>query len=159
MDVQLYRKVKEMLVIEQVMESKEKTIISVQTKINASIEKAWKFWTTPEDIVKWNNASDDWQTTKAENDLRVGGKFDYRMEARDGSTGFDFIGVYTKVKINKLIDYTIGDGRQVKVVFSTLGDKTEVAETFEAEDTYSIEIQRNGWQCILNNFKKYTEAD
>jgi uncharacterized protein YndB with AHSA1/START domain len=159
MDVQLYRKVKEMLVIEQVMESKEKTIISVQTKINVPIEKAWKFWTTPEDIIKWNNASDDWQTTRAENDLRAGGRFDYRMEAKDGSNGFDFTGVYTKVKINKQIDYTIGDERKVKVVFSTLGDKTEVAETFEAENIHSIEIQRNGWQSILNNFKKYTEAD
>jgi len=140
------------------MAKKEKTIISVQAKINASIEKVWKHWTTPEDIVNWNNSSDDWHTPRAENDLREGGKFNYRMEARDGSSGFDFSGVYGKVITNKRIDYTLGDGRKVKVTFSRKADTTEVVESFEAEHTYSIEMQRNGWQAILDNFKKYTEA-
>jgi uncharacterized protein YndB with AHSA1/START domain len=141
------------------MVSKEKTTISIRTKINAPLNKVWKFWTTPGDIVKWNNASDDWYTPGAENDLRAGGKFNYRMEARDGSMGFNYEGVYTKVALNEQIDYTIGDGRKVKVVFLTSGNSTEIEETFEAESTHSIEIQRNGWQSILDNFKKYTEAD
>lgn len=141
------------------MESVKRSSISVRTKINAPIVKVWKYWTTPEDIVRWNNASDDWHTPMAVNDLRAGGKFSYRMEAKDGSKGFNFGGTYEKVTINKEIDYTIGDGRKVKIVFSTLGDETELIETFEAEDTNSIEIQRNGWQSILNNFKNYAESN
>ena len=140
------------------METLKKSVISVQTKIDAPISLVWKYWTTPEDITRWNNASDDWHTPRAENDLRTGGKFSYRMEARDGSTGFDFGGVYDKVILNKQIDYTIGDGRKVNIVFSTVGNKTEVVETFETENIHSIEIQRNGWQSILDNFKKYAEA-
>jgi uncharacterized protein YndB with AHSA1/START domain len=140
------------------METLKKSVISVQTKIDAPISLVWKYWTTPEDITRWNNASDEWHTPRAENDLRTGGKFSYRMEARDGSTGFDFGGVYDKVILNKQIDYTIGDGRKVNIVFSTVGNKTEVVETFETENIHSIEIQRNGWQSILDNFKKYTEA-
>jgi uncharacterized protein YndB with AHSA1/START domain len=141
------------------MKSEEKTIISVQAKINASIETIWKCWTTPEDIFKWNNASDDWHTTRAENDLRVGGKFNYRMEAKDGSFGFDFEGIYEIVSINKQIEYTLGDGRKVKVVFTKVDNKTEVIETFEGESVNSIEMQRGGWQAILDNFKKYAEAN
>jgi uncharacterized protein YndB with AHSA1/START domain len=135
-----------------------KSTISVQTKINTPIDMVWKYWTTPEDIVKWNNASDDWHTTRAENDLQAGGKFNYRMEARDGSMGFDFGGVYEKVIINKQIEYSTDDGRKVKIVFSILESKSEIVETFEAENTHSIEIQRNGWQSILDNFKKFAEA-
>jgi uncharacterized protein YndB with AHSA1/START domain len=141
------------------MESLKKSSISVRAKINAPIIKVWKYWTTPEDIVKWNNATDDWHTPKAVNDLRAGGKFSYRMEAKDGSMGFDFGGTYENVIKNKQIDYAIGDGRKVKIVFSTRGNITEISETFEAEDTNSIELQRNGWQSILNNFKNYAESN
>ena len=141
------------------MESKESTYITVKARINVPVEMAWKFWTSPGDIVKWNNASDDWHTTKAENDLRSGGKFSFRMEARDGSTGFDFSGVYEKVIPNEQIKYSLDDGRKVVIVFFALYDITEVAETFEAESTNPIEMQRDGWQAIMDNFKKYAESN
>jgi uncharacterized protein YndB with AHSA1/START domain len=136
-----------------------KKIISVQTKINAPVEKVWKNWTTPEDIVKWNNASEDWHTTRATNDLRVGGKFLSRMEAKDGSVGFDFDGVYSIVKNCKQIEYAIGDGRKVKIDFTANGKDTKIVETFEAESINSIDVQRTGWQAILANFKKYVERN
>lgn len=123
------------------------------------MKKVWKLWTTPEDIVNWNYASDDWHSPRAENDLRAGGLFKYRMEAKDGSTGFDFGGVYNKVKTNELIEYTIGDGRKVRIVFSGRGSKTNIVETFEAEKTHTIDQQREGWQAILDNFKKYAEIN
>ena len=135
----------------------EKTVVTVESTIQAPVEKVWEYWTKPEHIMKWNNASDDWHTTRAENDLRVGGKFLSRMEAKDGSTGFDFDGVYDAVKTNELIEYTIGDGRKVKIIFTSNGNETKVVESFEAESTHSIELQRSGWQSILDNFKKYTE--
>jgi len=135
-----------------------KTQITVRATINAPIEKVWKFWTTPEHIIQWNNAADDWHTPRAENDLRVGGKFLSRMEAKDGSIGFDFGGMYQTVKTNELIEYVMGDGRKVKIEFTNNGNETNVVETFEAEETNSIEMQRGGWQAILDNFKRYTEA-
>ena len=141
------------------MDSKEKIIISVQAIINAPIETVWKNWTTPEDIIKWNNASDDWHTTRAENDLRIGGKFFSRMEAKDGSFGFDFGGVYDDVKTHQLIAYTLGDDRKVKITFTSNGNETKVVEAFEAESTHSVEMQHDGWQAILDNFKKYTEVN
>ena len=141
------------------METAAKTAITIETTINAPVEKVWKFWTLPEHITKWNNASDDWHTPKAENDLRVGGKFAARMEAKDGSFGFEFGGVYDAVKTNELIEYTLGDGRKVAVHFMADGNETKLSETFEAENTNSIEMQRGGWQAILNNFKKYVEAN
>jgi uncharacterized protein YndB with AHSA1/START domain len=141
------------------MESTEKTVITVQAIINAPIEKVWKCWTTPDDIIKWNNASDDWNTTKAENFIRTGGNFNYRMEALDRSMGFNFYGIYDQVITEKLIDVTIGDERKMKIVFTSLGNKTEVVETFEAEEENSIELQRFGWQSILDNFKKYSESN
>jgi uncharacterized protein YndB with AHSA1/START domain len=134
-------------------------IITVQTLVNAPVEKVWAYWSGPEHIMKWNNASDDWHTTSATNDLRKGGQFSSRMEARNGSFGFDFGGVYDEVKTNELIAYTIGDGRKVKVNFTKEGHATKVVETFEAEGTHSVEMQRGGWQNILDNFKKYTEAN
>lgn len=140
------------------MEKQEKTI-TVETTVKAPVEKVWRLWSLPEHITKWNNASDDWHTPSAENDLREGGKFVSRMEARDGSMGFDFGGVYDKVKIHELIEYTIGDGRKVKVSFSSDGDDTKVMETFEAENTHSMELQRGGWQAILDSFKKYAESN
>lgn len=140
------------------MGAAEKTQITVETTVNVPMEKAWKIWTTPDDIVKWNNASEDWHSPKAENDLRVGGKFVYRMEAKDGSFGFDFYGMYDEVKPNELLSYTLGDERKVTITFK--GDETQtiVAETFEAETTNPIELQQSGWQAILNNFKNYVET-
>lgn len=133
--------------------------ISAQVLIDAPIDKVWNYWTTPVHIVQWNNASDDWHTPRAENDLNVCGKFRYRMEAKDGSMGFDFEGVYVTIKENELIEYIIGDGRKVKIEFIKNGDKTNVIEIFEAETENSIELQRKGWQAILNNFKRYVESD
>lgn len=141
------------------METNEKTKITVQTLINSSVEKVWKCWNTPSDIEKWNAASDDWHTTKSENDVRNDGKFTYRMEAKDGSFGFDCDGIYTKVIINELIEYTMADGRKASIVFKTLDNKIEVVETFEAENENPIELQRGGWQAILDNFKKYVEQN
>jgi uncharacterized protein YndB with AHSA1/START domain len=141
------------------METAAKTAITVATTINAPVEKVWKFWSLPEHITKWCSASDDWHTPKAENDLRTGGKFLSRMEAKDGSFGFDFGGVYDAVKTNELIEYTIGDGRKVTIQFAANGNETKVTETFEAESTNPIEMQRGGWQAILDNFKKYVEAN
>src|SRR5437667_12753163 len=141
------------------MQTKEKTLITIQAVINAPIEKVWEGWTTPQHITKWNNASDDWHTPHAENDLRVGGKFLSRMEAKDGSFGFDFGGVYDEVKTNELIAYTIGTSRKVKVNFTKQANATKVVSNFEAEDQNPIEMQRGGWQAILDNFKKYAEAN
>src|SRR3954462_14708487 len=124
------------------METSKK--ITVETTVQAPVDKVWKYWTEPTHITKWNSASDDWHTPFAENDLRVGGKFTSRMEAKDGSFGFDFGGVYDDVKQNELIAYTIGDGRKVKVTFSSLGNTTKVTESFEAEGTNPVEMQRGG---------------
>jgi len=141
------------------METANTTAITVQTTVNAPIEKVWKFWTEPGHIIHWNNASDDWHTPRAENDLRVGGKFSARMKAKDGSFGFDFSGDYTNVVEHKTIEYTMGDGRKVKIDFSSEGNATKVVETFDAENTHPVEMQRSGWQAILDNFKKYTEIN
>jgi uncharacterized protein YndB with AHSA1/START domain len=141
------------------METANATTITVETHVNAPIEKVWDYFTQPEHIKNWNNASDDWYTPRAENDLRAGGKFVYRMEARDGSFGFDFGGTFDMVEENKCLEYTIGDGRKVKVSFTTQNNSTQVIETFDAENVHSTELQKNGWQAILDNFKKYTEAN
>ena len=139
------------------METANLTTITVENTVNAPVEKVWKYWSEPGFITKWAHASDDWHTTRAENDLKVGGKFLSRMEAKDGSFGFDFGGEYTKVEEHKAIEYTMGDGRKVKIDFTPQGNATRVVETFEAESTNPIEMQRGGWQAILDNFKKYTE--
>lgn len=141
------------------METSNKTIITVEATVNAPVEKVWKFWSSPEHITKWNNASDDWHTPYAENDLRVGGKFTSRMEAKDGSFGFDFWGIYDVVVTNERIEYTLGDDRKVKIVFTDKGNATQVIESFEAENENSIEMQKGGWQAILDNFRKYTEEN
>lgn len=138
--------------------SEIKPSITVEATVNAPIEKVWKLWTTPEHIMKWNNASDDWHTPTAENDLRVGGKFLSRMEAKDGSSGFDFWGIYDEVKTNERIAYTMGDDRKVEIIFKSQGNTTTVTETFEAEGENSVELQQQGWQAILNNFKTYAES-
>jgi uncharacterized protein YndB with AHSA1/START domain len=139
------------------MEIVKKALITVQVMVNAPAEKTWKCWTTPEHITHWNFASDDWHAPRAENDLQVGGKFSYRMEAKDGSLGFDFSGIFTKIEANKQLDYLLGDDRTVQVTFVAEGNKTIVTEVFEAEEMNSVELQQTGWQAILNNFKKYIE--
>ena len=129
--------------------------ITVKTTVNAPIEKVWEFWTTPEHIEKWNNASDDWHTPKAVNDLRLGGRFVFTMAARDGSFSFDFGGIYTEVTKNRHLSYTMDDGRKAKVTFKSTGEKTEITEDFEPENMNSREMQQAGWQAILDNFKRY----
>lgn len=133
--------------------------ITVTAIINAPIEKVWNYWTAPEHITQWYHASDDWHAPHAENDIRVGGKFMTRMEAKDGSFGFDFNGIYDEVKINELISYAIEGGRKVSITFEGNANKTTVTEIFEPEDQNPHDMQQAGWQAILDNFKKYTEAN
>ena len=140
------------------MASNNKTSITVDALINAAEDKVWELWTRPEHIMQWNYASPDWHTPKAENDLRVGGKFSSTMAAKDGSFSFDFWGIYDKVKKHQTIAYTMGDGRKAEVTFTKKGQTTFVTTVFEAEDENTIELQQGGWQAILNNFKKYAEA-
>src|SRR6267154_2083067 len=139
------------------METSTKTAITITAAIKAPIEKVWVCWTEPQHITKWNQASEDWHTPSAENDLRVGGKFKSTMAAKDGSFSFDFEGVYSKVDKHKAIDYTLGDGRKVANLFSGNEKETHITSTFEAEGVNSIEMQRGGWQSILNSFKKHVE--
>ena len=137
----------------------EKTVITVESTIEAPVEKVWESWTQPKHIVNWCNASDDWHTPRAENDLRVGGNFVSRMEAKDGSMGFDFGGTYDAVRKNEYIEYTMEDGRKVQIKFFPEGKETKVVESFEAESLNPVELQKGGWQAILDNFKKYTESN
>ena len=134
------------------------TKITVEANVNVPVEKVWEAWTKPDHIVKWNHASDDWHSPWAKADFREGGNFSARMEAKDGSMGFDFGVVYDVIRTNEYIEYTIGDGRKVQVRFTKQGNATKVVETFEAENTHPIEFQKGGWQAILDNFKKYTES-
>lgn len=132
--------------------------ITIETEINAPLAVVWDAWVTPADIVKWNYAIDEWCCPKAEINLMEGGKFNYRMEAKDGSMGFDFGGVFTKVTPNTSIHYELGDRRLVTVDFTETANGTRVIETFEAEDENSAEQQKQGWQSILNQFKKHAEG-
>ena len=147
--------------------------ITVETTVDAPIAKVWGYWTMPEHIIQWNNASDDWHTPKATNDLREGGKFTARMEAKDGSMGFDFGGTYTKVVKHKHIEYTMGDGRNVRITFEERDPSTDsqsspqassgqahthITETFDPESENSPDVQQQGWQSIMRNFKKYAES-
>ncbi len=131
--------------------------ITVETKVNAPIKDVWESWTTPDDIKKWNSASEDWHTTAATVDLRTGGKFSSRMEAKDGSVGFDFAGEYTRIEAPRLIEASFG-GRTMRVEFIEEPDGVMVRETFDAESANSEEMQRQGWQAILNNFARHVEA-
>jgi uncharacterized protein YndB with AHSA1/START domain len=140
------------------METATNTAITVEATVNAPVEKAWEIYTNPDHVTQWNHASDDWHSPHAENDLRPGGKFLYRMEAKDGSFGFDFGGVYDEVKPHELIAYTIGDGRKVQTIFAKEGNATKVTVTFEAENQNPVDMQRGGWQAILDNFKKHAES-
>ena len=141
------------------MTTQERTKITVESIVKAPIEKVWKYWNGPEHITKWAYATPEWHTPRAENDLRVGGSFTSRMEAKDGSMGFDFAGVYDDVKPNEYIKYTMADGRQVTIKFSAKGNETKVEETFDAESENPVEMQKGGWQAILDNFKNYVESN
>jgi uncharacterized protein YndB with AHSA1/START domain len=140
------------------MEANTPLKITITATVNANPEKVWAFWTQPEHITQWSNASPDWHTPFAENDLTVGGKFKSRMEAKDGSMGFDFGGVYDEVVLHQLISYTIEDGRKVRITFANTGMETEITEVFEAENENPADMQQAGWQTILNNFKSYVES-
>jgi uncharacterized protein YndB with AHSA1/START domain len=132
--------------------------LTVQQVVNAPVEKVWDYWTRPEHITQWNNASDDWYTPRAESDVRNGGRFTYRMEARDGSVGFDFGGTYNTVTPHQLLEYTLDDGRKVWIEFSPEGNGTKVVERFEPDTHHPAEMQQAGWQAIMDNFKTYTES-
>lgn len=131
--------------------------ITVETSVAAPIEKVWRAYTSPDDIKQWNAASDDWHTTDASVDLRVGGAFSSRMEAKDGSMGFDFAGTYTKIVEHELIEYSFGD-RSARVQFAEGPEGVHVRVSFESEETHSIDQQREGWQAILNSFARHVEA-
>lgn len=133
--------------------------IRIEAVISAAVSKVWSYWTEPKHITRWNFAIPEWQCPKATNDLRVGGKYFARMEAKDGSFGFDFEAIYDEVVDQKKIVYTMTDGRKATTIFESLGDKTKVTTIFDAETENSEEIQRSGWQAILNNFKKYAEEN
>lgn len=132
--------------------------ITISTHVKSNIGKTWKSWNTPEDIVRWNAASDDWHTPRSTVDLREGGKFCSRMEAKDGSFGFDFEGTYTKVIQDRQIEYVMGDGRAVVIVFTEVDGGVRIDQTFDAEDENSSAQQREGWQSILNNFARFVEG-
>jgi uncharacterized protein YndB with AHSA1/START domain len=134
------------------------TKITVEATVNAPIDTVWRCWTEPEHIMQWNSASPDWHTPSATVDLKEGGTFTSRMEAKDGSMGFDFGGTYTKVMEHKQIDYVMGDGRTVSITFDSHGGHTHISETFDAESENPIEMQQAGWQSILDNFKMYVES-
>lgn len=134
-----------------------KDCIIIHCTVNATVEKVWDYFTTPEHITQWNNASQDWHTTKAENELKIGGRFNSRMEAKDGSMGFDFCGHYTHIKNLEDIAYTLGDSRKVNIHFEKTDDGIKITQSFEPENENSQEMQQQGWQAILNNFKIYTE--
>lgn len=140
------------------METQNKPMLTVACTVNASVAAVWECWTNPAHIIQWCNASPDWHTPRAENDLRVGGRFVTRMEAKDGSMGFDFGGTYDAVRTNEYIEYTMDDDRKVKINFITEGSSVKVVESFEAENTNPLEMQQFGWQAILDNFKKHTET-
>lgn len=135
----------------------KKNPITVSVSVNVPIENVWKYWTEPEHIQGWNYASEEWHTPTAENDLRENGSFLYRMEAKDGSFGFDFGGVYKKISPFKVIEYELDDFRKVSITFESKEGRILITETFEAESTTSFKMQEAGWQSILDHFKTYAE--
>ena len=139
-------------------ESSDIMKITVEKLVKANIESVWRAWTTPDDIKQWNAASDDWHTTKASVDLREGGAFSSRMEAKDGSMGFDFAGAYTRIETHRLIEASFLGERMLTVAFEASPEGVTVRETFDAEETHPMEQQREGWQAILNNFARHVES-
>lgn len=140
------------------MDRTNESIITIETSIDSSLDVVWAYFTKPEHITGWNFASDDWCCPTAINNLHPGGRLVWRMEARDGSMAFDFSGTYSEVVPKRLITYRMDDDREVQVAFTNTGSGTHVKQTFEAEGTHSIELQKTGWQAILDNFKKYVEG-
>jgi uncharacterized protein YndB with AHSA1/START domain len=134
-------------------------MITIQSTIEGPIEKVWEFWTRPEHIVNWAFASDDWEAPRAENDVRTGGKFKTVMAAKDKSFSFDFGGIYTDVREHELIEYDMDDGRHVKIEFTEVPQGVKVVQSFDPESENSEEMQRSGWQAILDNFKKYADSN
>ena len=132
--------------------------ITVEAIVNASVKTVWQLWNTPADIMEWNTADSSWHTTKSENDLRKDGTFKHRMEAKDGSFGFDFEGTYDKVELYNEIAYTMPDGRKTSTLFEENEGKTTIKTIFDAETENDPELQKQGWQAILNNFVKYVES-
>ena len=132
--------------------------ITIETTVASPIEDVWRAWTTPDDIRRWNVASTDWHCPAAELDLRSGGRFSYRMAAKDGSMGFDFAGTFTRVIPKEVIEYSLGDDRSVVVEFVESDQVVKVRETFDADSSHAAEQQRQGWQAILNNFARYVES-
>jgi uncharacterized protein YndB with AHSA1/START domain len=132
--------------------------ITIETVVNASLARVWKAWNTPEDIKRWNAAQDDWHTTQSSVDLREGGRFMSRMEAKDGSMGFDFEGTYTRVVPQQAIEYRMSDGREVQTQFVEQADGVLVRSTFDTDSENPAEMQRAGWQAILDNFRRYAES-
>ena len=137
------------------MEEKESIRITVETTVPVSPELAWEYWTKPAHITQWNQASNDWHTPRAESDLRAGGRFSSRMESKDGKFGFDFRGIYDVVEPYRLLDSTLGDERKVHVTFTPVAAGTKIVETFEAEVENPVELQRQGWQAILDSYRRY----
>lgn len=133
-------------------------MITVDVTVNKPVEYVWKYFTQPEHVVKWNFASDDWHCPFAENSLETGGMFRYTMAAKNGEVSFDFEGVFDRVEVNRHLSYILGDQRVVSIDFIEMGGTTQVVESFEAEGSNSVELQRGGWQAILDNFKKHVEA-
>lgn len=140
------------------MTTKTKNSVTIGTTINAPVEKVWKYFSEPEHITQWAFAIDTWHTPYAENDLRKDGRFKTTMAAKDGSVSFDFSGVYTDVQPHKRIAYTLDDGRKVETLFESQGNTTKITQTFEAEDQNPVDMQRDGWQAILDNFRKHVET-
>ena len=136
----------------------ESNVVTISTVVDAPIDTVWKLWTDPDHIKQWNHASDDWHTIEAENDLRIGGKFRSRMEAKDQSMGFDFEGMYEEVKVNELIQYRLDDERRVPTSFASEGNQTKVVEVSDAESMNTVELQRQGWKAILDNFTRYANG-
>ncbi len=136
-----------------------KTKITIDATVSANTKKVWDYWNKPEHITKWNFAANDWHCPKAENDLRIGGKLLSRMEAKDGSFGFDFEAIYDEIIDQKKISYTMKDGRQATTDFENLNGKTKITTIFDAENENPIEMQKSGWQSILDNFIKYVEEN
>lgn len=136
-----------------------KQVVTVAVTLNVPVQDVWRYWTEPEHITKWNRASEDWHTSETVNDLREGGSFRSRMEAKDGSFGFDFSGIYDEVRQYELIVYTLSDGRKVRISFDQDDKSTVITENFEAEEENPLKLQQSGWQSILNSFKNYAEKN
>ncbi len=140
------------------LDNRTGTMITVDVTVNKPVDYVWQCFTQPEHVVKWNFASDDWHCPSAENNLTPGGIFSYTMAAKDGTVSFDFGGVFDQIEVNKHLSYILGDQRVVSIDFIEMNGTTQVVESFEAEGSNSVEMQRSGWQAILDNFKKHVEV-